>query len=123
MREEDDPIFGGKEPLPDDLVRLQKALSRLPLPPEPDWAAVQPARRRVPTAAFVYAYAAAAAALIVALSGTWLARDAWRVDAIAGAPSLRGLAFGGRVALMGSIATDDRSRARLEVRGLGRVDL
>ena len=118
-REEDAALWGEGGALPGDLARIEQALARLPLPPEPDWTAVAPRRRGVA----VLAYAAAAALLVATLAGLGLARDAWRVDTLAGSPSLGGLAFGGRVALGGTIATDRRSRARLEVRGLGEVEL
>jgi hypothetical protein len=117
--EKDDALFSGRGMLSEDLARLEASLSRLPVPPEPDWGRIQPQRRGVP----VLVYAAAAALAIVALAGLGLARDAWRVETLAGAPALRGLAFAGRVALGGVIATDERSRARLEVKGLGEVEL
>src|SRR4029077_830086 len=120
MRDEDnDTLFSGRGPLPEDLARLERTLAKLPLPPEPDWGAGPAGEQHSP----VWAYAAAAAALVVALAGGGLASDAWRVEVLAGSPSLQGLAFGGHVALGGRIATDDHSRARLEVKGLGLVDL
>ena len=119
MREEDDALFSGRGPLPKDLERLERALGRLPLPPEPDWNSRRRGERRAP----VLVFAAAAAVLLVALAGVLFARDAWRVEPLAGSPSLRGFAFAGRVALGGRIVTDTRSRARLEVAGLGRVEL
>jgi hypothetical protein len=69
------------------------------------------------------AWAAAAALAVAALAGQWLVRDAWRVEVLQGRATLGGAAFGGRVALGGSCATDETSRLRLEVRGLGRVEL
>jgi len=75
--------------------------------------------RRMPA----WAYAAAAAVLLVALTAALLARDSWRVETLAGSPSLGGVTFAGRVAMGGRIATDARSRARLEVKGLGSVEL
>jgi hypothetical protein len=119
MREPDDPLFTGRGPLPEDLARLEHTLAKLPIPPEPDWDAEPASERRRP----IWAYAVAAAAVFVAVAGAQLASDAWRVETLAGAPSLGGIAFGGRVALGGRIATDEHSRARLEVPGLGRVDL
>ena len=110
MREEDDPVF---------IARLERSLGRLPLPPEPDWDA-RPRRGHRPP---VLVYAAAAAVLLVVLAGVLFARDAWRVEPLAGSPSLLGVAFAGRVALGGRIETDARSRAQLEVAGLGRVEL
>ena len=119
MRDDDDTLFSGRGPLPEDLARLERALSRLSLPPEPDWNAVPPRARRAP----VFAYAAAAAALLVALAGTLLASDAWRVETLSGEPRLRGLHFFGRIALGGRVVTGEGARARLDVKGLGRVEL
>jgi hypothetical protein len=119
MRDPDDALFGGRGPLPDDLARLERALSNLPLPPEPDWNAPPRRERHAP----VLAYAAAAAVLLVVTAGALLARDSWRVETLAGSPSLGGVAFAGRVAMGGRVVTDPRSRARLEVKGLGQVEL
>ena len=119
MREDDDALFSGRGKLPADLARLERTLGRLPLPPEPDWNARRRHERRPP----VLVFAAAAAVLLVALAGVLFARDAWRVEPLAGSPSLRGVAFAGRVALGGRIVTDSRSRARLEVAGLGQVEI
>ena len=119
MRDEDDTLFSGRGPLPEDLARLERALSTLPLPPEPDWDARPRLERRRP----VLAWAAAAALLAIASAGLLLGRDAWRVETLAGSPSLRGVAFAGHVAMGGRVVTDARSRARLEVRGLGLVEL
>ena len=116
---DDDTLWSGKGELPEDLTKLEAELSRLPLPAEPDWDQV-----RAPRPVFApYAWAAAAALVVVALAGQWLVRDGWHVEALAGSPSVRGLAIGGRLALGGSLTTDGASRARLVVRGLGRVDL
>jgi ferric-dicitrate binding protein FerR (iron transport regulator) len=131
MREdEDDTLFSGRGQLPEDLARLERSLSRLPVPPEPDWDAAPRGERRSPVPrrperrwAPVLAWAAAAAVLLVSLAGVLFARDAWRVDTLAGSPTLRGVAFGGRVGLGGRVVTDEHSRARLEVKGLGRVEL
>src|SRR5262245_9335468 len=125
MREanDDDRLWQGT--LPADLERVRTAAARLPVPPEPDWDAPRvrwiashaSSQRRV-------AWLAMAAAFVVVLgAAAIIARDAWRVDAIAGRPSLSGLAFAGRVALGGSITTDATSRARLEVPGFGDVTL
>lgn len=119
MREPDDALFAGRGPLPEDLARLERALSSLPLPPEPDWDAPPRRERRAP----VLAWAAAAAVLLIASAGAWLVRDGWRVETLAGSPSLGGVAFAGRVATGGRVVTDGRSRARLEVKGLGLVEL
>ncbi|HXJ69948.1 MAG TPA: FecR domain-containing protein, partial [Verrucomicrobiae bacterium] len=119
MREEDEPLFSRRGALPDDLARLERALSTLPLPPEPDWDAPPRRERRSPA----LAWAAAAAVLLVAFAGLRLAGDAWRVEPLAGSPSLGGVAFAGRVALGGRVSTDAHSRARLEVKGLGVVEL
>lgn len=117
--DENDGLFTRRGPLPDDLARLERALSALPLPAEPDWGA-QPAPERRPA---LFAWAAAAAAVLVATAGVLVARDAWRVETIAGSPSLEGAAFAGRIAMGGGVVTDARSRARLEVGGLGLVEL
>lgn len=116
----DDPLFSGQGPLPDDLARLRAAAARLPLPPEPDWDAAPRGEASRPW--FVLAAAVVIAASVVAV-GSWLAADAWRVEALAGEPALRGFAFGGRLALGGGVATDEHSRARVFVPGLGEVDL
>ena len=117
--DEDDALFRGRGPLPDDLARLERALSTLPHPPEPDWDARPRSERRLPA----LAWAAAAVLLLVASAGLLFGRDAWRVETLAGSPSLRGVAFAGHVALGGRVVTDARSRARLEVKGLGVVEL
>jgi hypothetical protein len=67
--------------------------------------------------------AAAAAVLLAVFGGAWLVRDAWRVEPLAGSPTLRGVSFGGRLGLGGMLTTDDSSRARLLVAGLGEVEL
>jgi FecR-like protein len=123
MRErEDDTLWTGRGKLPEDLARLEADLARLPLPDEPDWRKV-----RVPEPRFirrpVIAWAMAAVFAIVAVGGQWLVRDGWRVEALSGSPNLRGPALGRRLALGGALATDEGSRARLIVAGLGRVDL
>lgn len=117
---DDDRLWQGE--LPPDLERLRAAASRLPLPGEPDWDARRVVRRPRPVFARPAAWLAAAAALVVFL-GAAAARDAWRVEALAGRPGLSGLAFAGRVAAGGALTTDATSRARLEVPGLGEVTL
>ena len=119
MRDEDDALFSGRGPLPDDLARLERALSTLPLPPEPDWDARPRRERRVPA----LAWAAAAALLVIAPAGLLFGRDTWRVETLAGSPSLGGVAFAGHVAMGGRVITDAHSRARLEVKGLGVIEL
>jgi len=120
MRDEDDALFSGRGPLPEDLARLERALAKLPLPPEPDWNARPRPERRPP----VFAWAAAAAVLVITSAALLLlGRDAWRVETLAGKPSLGGVAFAGRIALGGRVTTDTRSRARLDVQGLGVVEL
>jgi hypothetical protein len=117
MPDEDDALFGGRGPLPEDLSRLERALSKLPFPPEPDWDAAPKRERRRPVLAW------AAAILLTATAGVLLGRDTWRVETLAGSPSLRGVAFAGRIAMGGRVVTDAHSRARLEVKGLGIVEL
>lgn len=118
--EDDDALFGGTGPLPEDLARLRHQLARLPLPPEPDWGMPRRRESRAPQ----WVLAAAAAVLLVALAGGgWLARDAWRVESVQGSPTLRGLAFAGWLGVGGTLATDAHSRARLLVPGLGEVSL
>ena len=119
MRDEDDTLFSGRGPVPEDLARLERALSTLPLPPEPDWNARPRHERRPP----VLAWVAAAAVLLIASAGALFGRDAWRVETLAGKPSLGGVAFAGRIAQGGQVATDEHSRARLDVKGLGVVEL
>jgi hypothetical protein len=121
MRDEDekDALYSGEGPLPDDLARLRQQLSQLPLPPEPDWDAPRRRAAHAPRGWLL----AAAAALLALLGGGWLVRDAWQVETLTGAPTLRGLAFGGRLGLGGTLATDGSSRARLRVAGLGEVEL
>ncbi len=119
MRDDDDALWTGRGPLPEDLGRLEAALTRLPRPGEPDWDGVRSSSR----SPAVLVWAAAAVLLLVALAGQWLVRDAWRVEVLTGQPELRGLSFRGQVALGGALATDEVSRARLFVKGLGRVDL
>ena len=119
MRDQDGALFSGRGPLPDDLARLRQQLARLPLPPEPRWDA--PRRRESHAPQWLLA---AAAVLLVALAGGgWLARDAWRVETIAGSPTLRGLAFRGWLGVGATLATNDVSRARLHVKGFGEVEL
>lgn len=120
---DDDTLWTGKGPLPGDLARLEADLARLALPDEPDWRRVPrpvPAWRR-PAPRLVWALAASLA--VVALAGQLLLRDAWHVESLAGSPDLSGPAFGRRLLPGGSLACDDGSRARLIVKGLGRVDL
>jgi hypothetical protein len=118
MRDEDDALFSGRGPLPEDLARLERALSKLPLPPEPDWNA-RSSREQWPR----YVYAAVAAVLLMAFAATLLMRDAWSVHTIEGSPSLGGMAFVGRIGMGGRVITDRHSRARIEVKGLGAVEL
>jgi len=118
MREDDDPLFSGRGPLPEDLARLERGLSKLPLPPEPDWDAKPGRGPRVSVLSW-----AAAAALLVFTAGLLFGRDTWRVETLAGSPSIGGVAFAGRIAMGGRVTTDPRSRARLEVKGLGVVEL
>jgi hypothetical protein len=127
---EGDALWTARGALPDDLARLESDLARLPLPEEPDWSAVPraPARtRRAPWWSIAraprLAWAAAAGLAVVALAGQWLVRDAWKVEVLEGRATLGGPAFAGRVALGGSCATDEGSRVRLEVKGMGRVEL
>jgi len=117
MRDEDDTLFSGRGALPEDLARLERALAKLPLPPEPDWNARPRPERRPP----VFAWAAAAALVIASAALLLLGRDAWRVETLAGKPSLGGVAFAGRIALGGVVTTDTRSRARLDVTEIGRA--
>ncbi|HEY6196537.1 MAG TPA: hypothetical protein VI504_16015, partial [Candidatus Eisenbacteria bacterium] len=77
MHDEDDTLFSGRGPLPEDLARLERQLSHLPLPPEPDWGAPM---RREPHAG-PWLLAAAAVLLLAALAGGgWLVRATWRVE-------------------------------------------
>jgi hypothetical protein len=127
---EDDALWTARGGLPADLARIEAGLSGLPLPPEPDWSAVPrgairgprtPWWRLAPPPRLVWA--AAAAIAVVALAGQWLVRDAWRVEVLAGRAAFGGAAIAGRVALGGSCATGPDSRLRLEVKGMGLVEL
>jgi hypothetical protein len=120
-RDMDDRLWQGA--LPPDLERVRAAASRLPLPPEPDWEAprVRPLAPRV--AVRPRAWLALAAAFVAVFGVGWIARDAWRMETLAGRPTLSGFALAGRVGLGGTITTDATSRARLEVPGLGHVTL
>jgi len=116
---DDDTLWTRRGQLPADLARLESDLTQLPLPEEPDWNEIRRPRPRH----LAWVWAAAAALAMVAVAGQWLWRDGWRVETLAGSPDLRGPALGSRLALGGALATDRGSRARLIVRGLGRVDL
>jgi hypothetical protein len=125
-------LWSARGELPADLARLQADLARLELPPEPDWSRLERRRasdsvwrwwlaRRAPRLAW-----AAAAALTLVAAGVverWLVRDAWRVEAVEGRARLGGPALGARLAVGGSCTTDEGSRVRVEVKGLGQVDL
>ncbi len=122
-----DPLWSARSGLPPDLARLEADLAGLPTPPEPDWRTVpRPAERAPwwrPAPARTLAWAAAAALAVVALAGQWLVRDAWNVEVLAGRATFGGATFAGRIALGGSCATGPESRLRLEVKGMGRVEL
>jgi hypothetical protein len=118
---DDDRLWQGALPL--DLERVRAAASRLPLPPEPDWDAPRARPPSSHAAARPRVWLALAAAFVALIGVVLIARDAWRVDVIAGRPALSGIAFAGRVALGGTLSTDATSRARLEVTGLGDVTL
>jgi hypothetical protein len=118
---DDDRLWQGA--LPPDLERVRAAASRLPLPPEPDWDAPRVRRASSRAAARPRVWLALAAAFVALIGVASIARDAWRVDAIAGRPALSGIAFAGRMGLGGTLTTDATSRARLEVPGLGDVTL
>jgi hypothetical protein len=123
---DDDTLWTKRGELPEDLARLEADLASLDLPPEPDWDAV-PVPVRVPVwrrpVARAYAWATAAVLAVAAIAGQWLVRDAWHVEALAGSPSVGGLAIGQRLAMGSALACDESSKARLLVGGLGRVDL
>lgn len=105
---------------------IERSLERLGVPPvEPDWS------RGVPTPAAVRAARAtrwmlAAAAGLVLLAGAawWVTRDAWTVQALAGAPRLRAaLPFARGLSVGARLETGPGERARLEIGRLGFVEL
>src|SRR5260221_13989069 len=99
MHEEDDALWSGRGSLPDDLARLQQQLSRLPLPPEPDWGA--PRRRESPAGSWLLA--AAAVLLLAALVGCGgLMRSAWRGGGGSGPPPPPGRAVPPRPGVRGA---------------------
>lgn len=119
----DDALWTARGPLAEDLAKLEARLSHLPLPAEPDWrqvprAPVRPAFRPMPLV-----WAAAAALVVVALAGEWLVRDAWRMEAIEGRLTQRGPSLAGRLPVGGTCETDPSSRVRVQVPGLGDVEL
>lgn len=120
-RDDDDRLWQGA--LPPELERVRAAASRLPLPPEPDWDAPRVRPPSPHAAAWLRASLALAAAFVALFGVALISRDAWRVEAIAGRPTLSGVAFAGRLAQGGTITTDATSRARLVVPGLGDVTL
>lgn len=117
--------------------------SALPASLEPDedlWPDIaarvrpEPGRsRRTPLRWMAWGAAAAAAAVVLLLflvNGTWLARRtaspaAWEVTAVAGTPICGGRDVKGSARLAAGewLRTDNRSRARLQVADVGRVDV
>lgn len=121
MREhENDRLWQGE--LPPDLERLRAQASALPLPAEPRWDALR-ARSAPRRATAVLAWLPWAAGFVALLGVALIARDSWRVESVSGRPILTGVAFAGRVASGGAVATDFASRARLVVPGVGDVIL
>ena len=129
MREDDDvkreeeALWTARGALPPDLAKLEAELANLPLPPEPDWSRVAPEPVRLPYRPMPLVWAAAAAILVVALGGEWLVGDAWRVEAIEGRVRQRGPALAGRLPAGGECEADAGSRVRVQVAGLGQVEL
>jgi len=119
----DDPLWTARGALPDDLAKLETQLANLPLPPEPDWRRVVREPVRVSFRPMPLVWAAAAALLVVAVAGEWLVRDAWHVEAIEGRVTQRGPALAGRLPAGGACETDAASRVRVQVAGLGQVEL
>lgn len=119
-RDDDGRLWQGD--LPADLEAVRAAASRLALPAEPDWSRVKVRPQRIGLAR-PRVWLPLAASFLVVLGLAWIARDAWRVQAVSGRPRLSGAAFAGRVAEGGEITTDMVSRARLEVPGRGQVTL
>lgn len=119
----DDALWTARGPLPEDLARLQADLASLPLPPEPDWSRVTRQPVRVTLRPMPLVWAAAAAFLVVAIGGEWLVRDAWHLEAIEGRVTQRGPSLAGRLPAGGTCVTDASSRVRVQVAGLGQVDL
>ena len=121
MREdEDDALWSGRAGLPPDLAALEHALGQLPTPPEPAWR--PPARRpaRVRWTAFALA---AAFALVAGLAWWRSGTDAWNVETLAGRPRLVALPFARGLGVGSTLVTDAASRARVEVGGIGTVEL
>ncbi len=119
----EDALWTARGPLPEDLEKLEARLSHLPLPAEPDWSQLPRAPVRVEFRPGPLVWAAAAALVAVALAGQWLVRDAWHVEAIEGRAQQRGPSIAGRLAVGGACVTDDASRVRVQVPGLGDVEL
>jgi hypothetical protein len=117
----DDERFDDGVPLPSDLARFEARLATLPLPAEPDWNAVAPARvRALPQ--WPQTLAIAASVLLVLGAGLVWSRG-WAVESHGGRAALQGVAFAGRVGVGGSVVTDAATTARLDVPGLGHVML
>lgn len=117
----DDDVFDDGAPLPADLARFEARLAALPLPAEPDWSAVAPARvHALPV--WPQALAIAASVLLVLGAGFVWSRG-WAVESQGGRATLRGVAFAGRVSVGGSVVTDAATTARLDVPGMGHVTL
>jgi len=123
VKREEDALWTARGALPPDLARLEAELGNLPLPPEPDWSNVVREPVRLPYRPMPLVWAAAAAILVVALGGEWLVRDAWRVEAIEGRVRQRGPALAGRLPAGGECEADAGSRVRVQVAGLGQVEL
>lgn len=123
VKREEDALWTARGALPPDLAKLEAELANLPLPPEPDWSRVAREPVRLPYRPMRLVWAAAAAMLVVALGGEWLVRDAWRVEAIEGQVRQRGPALAGRLPAGGECEADARSRVRVQIAGLGQVEL
>ena len=123
QKRQEDALWTARGALPPDLAKLEAELANLPLPPEPDWGKVVREPVRVEFRPMPLVWAAAAAMLVVALGGEWLVRDAWRMEAIEGRVRQRGPALAGRLPVGGVCETDAGSRVRVQVAGLGQVEL
>ena len=117
----DDRLWQGA--LPPDLERLRARVAQLPLPPEPDWSAARAWHPRATSAARPYAWLALAASVLAILGAAWFGATAWRVEPLAGRPSLSGFAFVGRLATGGVVTTDPESRARIVMPRTGEVSV
>ncbi len=116
-------LWTARGELPEALAKLESSLANLPLPAEPDWGRVVREPVRVSFRPMALVWVAAAACLVVAIGGEWLVRDAWHVETLQGRVTQRGPSLAGRLPAGGTCQTDAGSRARVQVAGLGQLEL